>query len=95
MYCIHIYYTYVNTILMPIFFLYYLIFLIFMCISYLRNNYDSANIVGVLMRTYLDALSIVITNWLTFESNIFNVTILCRKKRGFEKTVSRRLLPTN
>lgn len=33
------------------------------------------------MRTDLDALSIVITNWLTFGSNIFNVTILCRKKK--------------
>lgn len=52
-----------------------------MFINCLRNNYKSANILGVLMSTDLDALSIVITNWLTFGSNIFNVTILCRKEK--------------
>lgn len=48
------------------------------------------------MRIDLDAaLSIVITNWLPFKSDIFNVTILCRKKRGIQRTISRFLLPTN
>lgn len=67
-----------------------------MCINSLKNNYKSANIAGVLMRIDLDAaLSIVITNWLPFKSDIFNVTILCRKKRGIQRTISRFLLPTN
>lgn len=49
-------------------------------ISCLRNHYKSTVIAGVLMRTDLNALSIAITNWLTFESDILNITICCREK---------------
>lgn len=55
------------------------------CISCLRNNHKCANLLGVLMRTDLNALSIVITKWITFGSDIFDVTIHCRKKEDLTK----------